>query len=150
MGLANINGRGQEAAKHLAKVNKWNEITANKYIKEQFSVWLERSKCQWSLDITWLDTIGINCLSLDRENTHKSNRTTERLSEKPPQSNVEDTKKSFTELTDELLQKNPAPVFAKQSKEAKFDEEPAAQVKEVVIKKPSGIFNKIARFFFAR
>lgn len=59
IGLANVRGRGQIAARHLAKVNGWTQQEADRYIAEQFSVWQERSRFQWKLDLSWLEQFGI-------------------------------------------------------------------------------------------
>ena len=59
IGLANIKGRGDIAARHLAKVNGWTAREAERYIAEQFAVWERRSKYQWTLDLSWLEQHGI-------------------------------------------------------------------------------------------
>lgn len=59
IGLANIRGRGDIAARHLAKVNGWTAQEAERYIAEQFAVWERRSKYQWALDLGWLEQHGI-------------------------------------------------------------------------------------------
>ncbi len=59
MGLANTRGRGQIAARHLAKVNGWTAAETERYIAEQFAVWEQRSAFSWTLDISWLEQCGI-------------------------------------------------------------------------------------------
>ena len=59
IGLANIRGRGQFAARHLAKVNGWTSQEAERYIAEQFAVWEQRSRFQWALDLKWLERHSI-------------------------------------------------------------------------------------------
>ena len=59
MGLANIRGRGHIAARHLAKVNGWTALEAERYIADQFAVWERRSVFQWQLDLSWLEECGI-------------------------------------------------------------------------------------------
>ena len=54
MGLSNKRGRGKEARAHLAKVNGWNIERAERYIRDCFKTWEERSRYQWELDLTWL------------------------------------------------------------------------------------------------
>ncbi len=55
MGFANFRGRGDIAARHLAKVNGWAAPEAERYIAEQFAVWERRSHFQWALDLSWLE-----------------------------------------------------------------------------------------------
>jgi len=59
IGFANVRGRGNIAAKHLAAVNGWTLPAADKYIAEQFAVWERRSGYQWTLDLSWLERCGI-------------------------------------------------------------------------------------------
>jgi len=55
IGLANVRGRIKEASKHLAKVNNWSSDQVDKYVKEVFQNWKERSQHQWTLDLSWLE-----------------------------------------------------------------------------------------------
>ena len=59
IGLANIRGRGDIAARHLAKVNGWTAREAERYIAEQFAAWERRSKFQWTLSLDWLEQNGV-------------------------------------------------------------------------------------------
>jgi hypothetical protein len=59
MGLANVRGRGQIAARHLAKVNGWTAQEAERYIADQFAVWESRSRFPWRLDMSWLEQHGV-------------------------------------------------------------------------------------------
>ena len=59
MGLANIRGRGAEAREHLAQVNGWTADEAGEYVTEAFRVWKERSEHEWTLDMTWLERLGV-------------------------------------------------------------------------------------------
>ena len=59
LGFANVSGRGDIAAQHLARVNGWTMEETEKYIDEQFNIWTWRSKHEWQLDISWLDQFGI-------------------------------------------------------------------------------------------
>ncbi len=59
IGFANVRGRGHLAAKHLAAVNGWTAAQADRYIAEQFAVWQERSRFDWTLDLSWLAQRGI-------------------------------------------------------------------------------------------
>jgi hypothetical protein len=59
MGFATMSGRGDIAAQHLAAVNGWTPVEADRYIHEQFTVWEERNKYEWRLDLTWLAQFSI-------------------------------------------------------------------------------------------
>ena len=53
IGLANIKGRGEIAAAHLAEVNDWTpQVTA--VYDQAFDVWKARSNRTWSLDVSAL------------------------------------------------------------------------------------------------
>lgn len=54
IGLAGKRGRGREARDHLVKVNGWSREQANSYIRKSFEVWEERSRHEWTLDISWI------------------------------------------------------------------------------------------------
>lgn len=60
IGFTQLKGKELEATAHLAIVNGWSCHAAEKYIKQAFEVWTERSKKSWVLDISWLSTLGIN------------------------------------------------------------------------------------------
>lgn len=51
IGLAGIKGRDREAVAHLMKVNDWDPVTADRYIKAAFRLWFSRSRMEWRLDI---------------------------------------------------------------------------------------------------
>lgn len=59
IGLAHIRNRGEIAKEHLSKVNDWSKQKTNKYVQEQFNVWMGRSCSEWKIDITWLEKRGI-------------------------------------------------------------------------------------------
>ena len=61
MGLANIRGRAEVAIAHLGAVNGWNEDQAWAYAEAQFDLWRERSRYDWTADLSWLPrTLGID------------------------------------------------------------------------------------------
>ena len=60
MGLAGIRGRAGAAMAHLAKVNDWSMADARLYVEKVFEVWEQRSRHQWTLDISYLAQFGIN------------------------------------------------------------------------------------------
>jgi hypothetical protein len=56
IGYASISGNFEMAKAHLAKVNNWNEDTAQSYINSAFLTWEKRSQQKWKLDLSWLLT----------------------------------------------------------------------------------------------
>lgn len=54
-GFARVSGKEKEAKLHLMKVNGLTEEQADKYIEEVFMIWEERSKYDWTLDISFLN-----------------------------------------------------------------------------------------------
>lgn len=55
IGFAQIQGRGDEALKHLCKVNGLTTKQGVKYVNEAFEVWQKRSQKKWTLDISYLE-----------------------------------------------------------------------------------------------
>jgi Domain of unknown function (DUF5710) len=58
IGYATMTGNGDIAAKHLAHVNSWSQKQADNYIERCFDIWRERSFFEWTLDISYLDSIS--------------------------------------------------------------------------------------------
>lgn len=56
IGLAKMRGKGEVAKHHLAQVNQWTLKQTETYLKEVWKLWKERSKHQWKLDLTWLES----------------------------------------------------------------------------------------------
>ncbi len=54
IGLAKVRGRYEEALKHFAKVNGVNVAEAEESVTVAVSLWMDRSKQDWELDITYL------------------------------------------------------------------------------------------------
>ena len=48
-------GHGDEAVRHLMKVNGWSASDANHYIQAAFETWSKRSREDWTLDLAWLE-----------------------------------------------------------------------------------------------
>lgn len=59
MGFAHVQGRGEEAAIHLAKINGMTQRQAEKYVSECFAIWAERSNHEWKLDLSFLDELHV-------------------------------------------------------------------------------------------
>ena len=60
IGLAGIKGREDVAIEHLAKVNNVSLNVARKCVEMAFETWQERSEFQWTLDLSYLDDLGIS------------------------------------------------------------------------------------------
>ena len=65
-GLAQIQNKGEKALKHLMEVNNLSKNNAEKYIKKSFEKWAERSSKNWKLDISILESYGINIKKLKK------------------------------------------------------------------------------------
>lgn len=72
IGLASINGRGEQAVKHFMKVNKKTKKQADQYIKKAFTTWQKRSEHQWVLDISILEDYGIDIESICQKRDTKN------------------------------------------------------------------------------
>ncbi len=55
IGLAQINGKFDQALEHLAKVNGITVDEAKLYVEASFEIWGKRSQKEWKLDITILE-----------------------------------------------------------------------------------------------
>lgn len=66
LGRAMQVGNGDRAVAHLMKVNGWNEDAAERYCMLVFRIWEMRSQYEWELDISFLNTLGINSSVADR------------------------------------------------------------------------------------
>lgn len=60
IGLAQLNGKLDFALKHFIKVNKISKKSAISYLQKSFKKWNERSTKKWKLDISILETYGID------------------------------------------------------------------------------------------
>lgn len=60
MGFARVQGKGERAQKHLMKVNGLTKKATDKYIEGVFLIWKERSKKQWTLDLSILKQYGVD------------------------------------------------------------------------------------------
>lgn len=66
IGLAQIQGRGEKALKHLMKINDLKKKEAEAYIAEAFKVWQARSQQKWTLDLSHLKEYGIDLSKLKK------------------------------------------------------------------------------------
>lgn len=67
IGLAGIRNRGEQALKHLMKVNQMTRKKAEKYIEHAFQVWGYRSTLQWTVDISHLKEYGIDVSKIKKQ-----------------------------------------------------------------------------------
>ena len=56
IGLASVQGKLDQALRHLAKVNGWTASQSRAYVEEVFAVWAKRSEHEWQLDTSLLET----------------------------------------------------------------------------------------------
>lgn len=60
LGRAEVNGNLERATQHLQQVNGWDDDTTVRYVELVFQIWHIRSQFDWELDISWLETLGLN------------------------------------------------------------------------------------------
>jgi len=53
MGLAGLQGRGEEAMAHLMEVNGWSRERAEAYVDRAFALWELRTKHEWEIMVDW-------------------------------------------------------------------------------------------------
>lgn len=63
-GLAEVQGKGDQALKHFMKVNNLSKTKAEELIKAAFIKWADRSKKPWVVDISNLSNYGIDISKL--------------------------------------------------------------------------------------
>lgn len=66
LGLAQIQGRGEQILKHLMRINNITKSVADDYVKNIFKIWAERSKKVWKLDLSHLEEYGINVKKIEK------------------------------------------------------------------------------------
>lgn len=60
IGLARVQNKGELAVKHLMKVNNLSRTKAEQYVTDSFKVWSGRSTKRWKLDISHLNSYGVD------------------------------------------------------------------------------------------
>lgn len=58
MGRAFATGQGARAVKHLRKVNGWSEQECAAYLDAVWAEWEERSRHEWTLDISFVEGLS--------------------------------------------------------------------------------------------
>ena len=66
IGRAMVMGNFDRALRHLATVNRWSLAHADEYVAVQLEIHALRSTHPWSLDVSWLNVLGINPTVKDR------------------------------------------------------------------------------------
>lgn len=56
IGLAKLQGYGEQAETHLSKVNGWSQSQTDTYLEKVWDIWQERSCHVWNLDFSWLES----------------------------------------------------------------------------------------------
>lgn len=69
IGLAGIRGKKAEATAHLQKVRKFTDIECDLHIKNAFSIWSERNKYNWNLDLSLIENNNIKLSNKNKKNT---------------------------------------------------------------------------------
>ena len=72
MGFADISGRGETARQHLMDVTGMTEEQAEEHIELAFSLWSERSKHDWKLDLSIITDSGIKLNSIPDKSDRKT------------------------------------------------------------------------------
>lgn len=62
IGLAELQGYGEQASAHLSKVNGWSQSQTDTYLEKVWDIWSERSCYDWNLDFSWLESHGCKIL----------------------------------------------------------------------------------------
>jgi hypothetical protein len=63
-GLAGIRQVHKFAEKHLMKTNEWTEEQVSEHCTEQWSLWKERSKIEWILDVSLISNSGLEVVPI--------------------------------------------------------------------------------------
>lgn len=64
-GVSQIEGRAEEAMKHLMKVNRWNRKRATEHIDNRFQLWEMKSEMSWKLDLSMLKNMDLPSFHID-------------------------------------------------------------------------------------
>lgn len=59
MGLSEMRGRAEAARSHLARVNGWSAEDVELYLEGVWEVWYQRSRFEWTLELSWLEGQGV-------------------------------------------------------------------------------------------
>jgi hypothetical protein len=69
IGLAGIKGKKDEAVAHLKKVRNFTDVDCDVHIKTAFSLWSERNKYNWILDLSLIENNNIKLSNKNKKNT---------------------------------------------------------------------------------
>ena len=60
IGLAEIQGHGEQAIAHLTRINGWTAEQTNSYLETVWNIWEQRSRHSWNLNLSWLNCYDIH------------------------------------------------------------------------------------------
>lgn len=69
IGLAGIKGKKDEAVAHFKKVRNFTDVDCDVHIKNAFSLWSERNKYNWILDLSLIENNNIKLSNKNKKNT---------------------------------------------------------------------------------
>lgn len=55
LGFASIKGKLEESIKRISKINSWDMATTNAFVNIVFEIHSQRSRKQWTVDLSWLN-----------------------------------------------------------------------------------------------
>ncbi len=67
LGFSFLKGNSEKSINWLNKINNWTREETESYISIVFEIWYQRSQHQWSLDLSYLDNIGIKYSLINME-----------------------------------------------------------------------------------
>ena len=82
-GLAQLQGRGQQARAHLMTVNSWTASQVDDHIGAAFMLWRHRSQFGWDLDLSILTAAGIALRHLPPAGTARIEAAQRKLADNP-------------------------------------------------------------------
>lgn len=84
-GFAGLKGVHKFAEKHLMKVNGWTEEQVSKHRTDQWSIWKERSKYHWKLDLSLITDSGLEVIPIKMNKKEEDDRKSKEEEDKKKQ-----------------------------------------------------------------
>lgn len=81
IGAAKVHGRYSEALQHLMDANHWTKTVAENHVRSAFSLWEERSKSTWTLDLSIITNAGI-AVKEQQDGLHRKEQAAAQLTSK--------------------------------------------------------------------
>ena len=63
-GLSQIEGRSEDALKHLMCINNWDRMRAEEHVENRFEVWRIKNEISWEVDFSMLSNMSLPSLRL--------------------------------------------------------------------------------------